>query len=181
MGELVEVKIDGTFPADLILIDSVFEDGSCFIETGTLDGEKTLKMKNSPKQTASKFNLDKKKVSNFIINGKIVCDHPNPELYQLNGKMHVEYEIKDKNGDVEKYDIPLDAKQLLLKGAKLRNTDWIIGIVCYTGHNCKIMKNAKEPRVKYSSVESLMNVALVIILVVQSILCIICAILRGVY
>ena len=95
--------------------------------------------------------------------------------------MHVEYEIKDKNGDVEKYDIPLDAKQLLLKGAKLRNTDWIIGIVCYTGHNCKIMKNAKEPRVKYSSGESLMNVAFVIILVVQSILCIICAILRGVY
>ena len=43
------------------------------------------------------------------------------------------------------------------------------------------MKNAKEPRVKYSSGESLMNVALVIILVVQSILCIICAILRGVY
>ena len=61
MGELVEVKIDGTFPADLILIDSVFEDGSCFIETGTLDGEKTLKMKNSPKQTASKFNLIKRK------------------------------------------------------------------------------------------------------------------------
>ena len=46
MGELVEVKVDGTFPADLILIDSD-EDGSCFIETGTLDGEKTLKMNNS--------------------------------------------------------------------------------------------------------------------------------------
>ena len=47
MGELVEVKEDGTFPADLILIDSVYEDGPCFIETGTLDGEKTLKMNNS--------------------------------------------------------------------------------------------------------------------------------------
>ena len=135
MGELVEVKIDGTFPADLILIDSVFEDGSCFIETGSLDGEKTLKMKNSPKQTANKFNLNNKKVSNIIINGKTICDHPNPELYQLNGKIHIEFEIKDKNGEIERYDIPLDAKQLLLKGAKLRNTDWIIGIVCYTGHN----------------------------------------------
>ena len=181
IGELVEVKNDGTFPADLILIDSIFEDGSCFIETGSLDGEKTLKMKNSPKQTANKFNLNNKKVSNIIINGKTICDHPNPELYQLNGKIHIEFEIKDKNGEIERYDIPLDAKQLLLKGAKLRNTDWIIGIVCYTGHNCKIMKNAKEPRVKYSSVESLMNMALVIILIVQSILCIICAILRGVY
>jgi magnesium-transporting ATPase (P-type) len=43
IGELVEVKNDGTFPADLILIDSIFEDGSCFIETGSLDGEKNIK------------------------------------------------------------------------------------------------------------------------------------------
>ena len=31
-------------------------------------------------------------------------------------------------GKQEVYDIPLDAKQLLLKRAKLENTSWIIGI-----------------------------------------------------
>ena len=182
IGELVYVVCNRTFPSDLILIDSSLDDGSCFIETGSLDGEKTLKMKNCPKDTANKFNFNGKKVNNINISGDVVCDHPNPELYLLNGKMHLNFEVNDgdktENGN---FTIPLDAKQLLLKGAKLKNTDWIIGIVCYTGHNCKIMKNAKEPRIKYSSVEFLMNEALVFILILQAILCIICAILRGIY
>ena len=174
IGEIVEVKQDFSFPADLILIDSSLPEGICFIETGTLDGEKTLKLKNSPTQTAGKLNVNEKKIDNFNMKGDVICDHPNPELYQLNGKLNI-------NLENEKFEIPLDAKQLLLKGAKLRNTPWIIGIVCYTGHNCKIMKNSKEPRVKYSSVESLMNKSLVIIFIVQAILCLISAILNVSY
>ena len=174
IGEVVEVKQDDAFPADLILIDSSLPEGICFIETGTLDGEKTLKLKNSPTQTAGKLNVNEKKIDNFNMKGDVICDHPNPELYQLNGKLNI-------NLENEKFEIPLDAKQLLLKGAKLRNTPWIIGIVCYTGHNCKIMKNSKEPRVKYSSVESLMNKSLVIIFIVQAILCLISAILNVSY
>ena len=174
IGEVVEVKQDDAFPADLILIDSSLPEGICFIETGTLDGEKTLKLKNSPTQTAGKLNVNEKKIDNFNMKGDVICDHPNPELYQLNGKLNITLEN-------ENFEIPLDAKQLLLKGAKLRNTPWIIGIVCYTGHNCKIMKNSKEPRVKYSSVESLMNKSLVIIFIVQAILCLISAILNVTY
>ena len=47
---------DETFPADLILLDSGLNDGLCYIETGTIDGEKILKIKNSPKEFAGKFN-----------------------------------------------------------------------------------------------------------------------------
>jgi hypothetical protein len=43
------------------------------------------------------------------------------------------------------------------------------------------MKNAKEPIMKFSSVEKLMNKGLVLILIVQAVLCILCAILRGTY
>ena len=46
IGELVLVAQDQTFPADLILIDSGLNDGLCFIETGSLDGEKTLKQRD---------------------------------------------------------------------------------------------------------------------------------------
>ena len=180
VGELVEVEQGETFPADLILIDSDLQDGICFIETGTLDGEKTLKQKESPKQTASKFmGENKEKCKNIEISGMIVADKPNPELYRLNGKMHIEF--KTNNNNVEIYDIALDAKQLLLKGAKLENTGWIVGIVVYAGHNCKLMKNAKNPVTKYSSLESLMNKCLLFIFILQCILCIIAAILRGVY
>ena len=178
IGELVSVMENETFPADLILIDSELPEGICYIETGTLDGEKTLKLKESPKQTATKFNKEGEKVENFLISGEVICDLPNPELYQLNGKMHLEFNINNNN---EIYDIPLDSKQLLLKGAKLKNTQWVIGIIVYTGHDCKIMKNAKEQVTKYSSVEKLMNKSLIYIFILQVILCILAAILRGIY
>ena len=181
MGEIVSVKQDDIFPADLILLDSDLSEGICFIETGSLDGEKTLKLKESPKQTAGKFNKKGEKHSDFVISGNALADKPNPELYSLNGKMHLVFTNMNEKGKQEIYDIPLESKQLLLKGAKLKNTSWIIGIVVYTGHNCKIMKNAKDPVTKYSSVELLMNKALIFIFILQAIFCIIAAILRGYY
>ena len=180
MGQIVEVLQEQPFPADLILIDSELPEGICFIETGTLDGEKTLKQKESPTETKGKFNINGKKADKFDISGDAIADHPNPELYLLNGKMHLSFQTNISNGK-EEYDIPLNAKQLLLKGAKLKNTKWIIGIVVYTGHNCKLMKNAKEPRSKFSSVDYLMNKGLILILIIQAILCLLCAILRGVF
>jgi magnesium-transporting ATPase (P-type) len=60
MGEIVKINKDGVFPSDLMLIDSNLPDGVCFIETGTLDGEKTLKIKSSPNFTKGKLS----KISN---------------------------------------------------------------------------------------------------------------------
>ena len=180
VGEIVEVLQDNTFPADLILIDSELPGGICFIETGTLDGEKTLKQKEAPKETREKFKENNEKIQKFEIFGEVIADMPNPALYQLNGRMELSYKISsEKNTEI--YKIPLDAKQLLLKGAKLKNTKWVIGIVIYTGHNCKLMKNAKDPISKFSSVESLMNSGLIIIFLVQFILCCVSVVLRGFY
>ena len=124
---------------------------------------------NIPSQTLNLIN------SNIItIEGIIQCDLPNPSLYMLNGKANMRL-----NGIGNEF--PLDAKNLLLKGAKLRNTDWIIGIVIYTGHNCKLMKNAKDPILKMSSVEALLNKLLVGILFLQIILSIISTICHFVY
>lgn len=36
--------------------------------------------------------------------------------------------------------VPLGADQILLRGAQLRNTQWVIGIVVYTGHDTKLMQ-----------------------------------------
>ena len=199
LGEIVVVEQDEIFPADLVLLDSPLPEGICFIETGSLDGEKTLKQKNPNNDTIGKFikekyyetntkninscnndntniaiNTEKKWIENFSIEGYCICDQPNPELYSLNGKINM-----DING--QKLNFPIDHKQLLLKGAKLKNTRWIIGLIIYAGHDCKIMKNSKQPRVKYSTVEILMNNRLIIIFSVQCILCIISAICRGIY
>ena len=164
-----------TFPADLILIDSELNEGICFIETWTLDGEKTLKQKESPKEIAGKLNQNGEPKYGFNISWLVITDPPNQDLYLLSKIM----KVRLNNGGEET--ISLSAKQLLLKGAKLKNTKWVIGIVIYIGHDCKIMKNAKDPVTKYSSLERLMNKGLIIIFCLQAILCIIAAILRGYY
>ena len=175
IGELVLVNQNMTFPADLILVDSELNEGICFIETGTLDGEKTLKQKESPKEIAGQLNSNKEPIKSFNISGLVITDPPNQDLYLLSKIM----KVRLNNGGEET--ISLSAKQLLLKGAKLKNTKWIIGIVVYVGHDCKIMKNAKDPVTKYSSLERLMNKGLIIIFILQAILCIIAAVLRGFY
>ena len=174
MGEIVTVFQNNNFPADLILIDSEINEGVCYIETGSLDGEKTLKIKCSPNEIAGMMSENKNVIKKINIEGYVICDFPNPELYQLNGKMNL-------NINNNKFEIPLDSKQLLLKGAKLKNTKWIVGIICYSGHNCKIMKNSQQQKIKYSTVEFLMNKSLLFIFILQCIFCLISVILHGIY
>ena len=64
----------------------------------------------------------------------------------------------------------------MLKGSNLRNTDFVYGVVVYTGHHTKVMMNSAKPRRKLSDLESLMNKSILIILVAQFILALIAAI-----
>jgi magnesium-transporting ATPase (P-type) len=74
--------------------------------------------------------------------GKCECDLPNAELYEFTGSLKI-----------DKKSYPLSATQLLLKGSVLKNTEWITGIVAYTGKESKLMMNAKQGRNKQSMVE----------------------------
>ena len=179
VGDVISILENETFPADIILIDSNLSEGVCYIETGTLDGEKTLKLKEAPIQTGGLFNVNGDRRDEFKLSGRVFADMPNPELYQLNGKIILKYSSDIDKDKIKEYNIPLDSKQLLLRGAKLKNTEWVIGIVVYSGHDCKIMKNTKEPITKYSSVEKLMNKALIYIFTFQAILCLSSAFLKG--
>ena len=117
VGELVIVKQNDPFPADLILLDSSLPEGACFIETGTLDGEKTLKNKIANKNTTGIVTLEKdNNVLNAkipMIEGKIECDNASPELYKFDGALELTISQKKKAKEEK---ISLDAKQILLKG-----------------------------------------------------------------
>lgn len=54
----------------------------------------------------------------------------------------------------------------MLRGSKLRNTDWAIGIVVYTGVDTKIMKNAESSKYKRSKIDVMTDRALLYILVI---------------
>ena len=43
--------------------------------------------------------------------------------------------------------VPLGPDQLLLRGAQIRNTPWCYGLVVFTGHDTKLMRNATSVEV----------------------------------
>lgn len=57
--------------------------------------------------------------------------------------------------------MPLGPDQLLLQGAQIRNTPWVYGLVVYTGHETKLMRNATAAPIKRTAVERQVNVQIV--------------------
>ncbi|KAJ3341359.1 hypothetical protein HDU93_004995 [Gonapodya sp. JEL0774] len=53
---------------------------------------------------------------------------------------------------------PLDLSNLLLRGAVVRNTGWVVGIVVYTGHDTRVVRNGGQVKGKQSRAERVMNV-----------------------
>ncbi|KAF9108735.1 hypothetical protein BGX27_008254 [Mortierella sp. AM989] len=51
--------------------------------------------------------------------------------------------------------------QILLRGAQLRNTTWVYGVVVFTGHESKLMRNASATPIKRTSVEKMTNVQII--------------------
>ena len=82
VGEVVLIKENQSFPADIILLDSNLTDGIAFIETATLDGEKALKQKISRKECSGFFNNGSSWKYKFKAEGKFSCESINPNLYQ---------------------------------------------------------------------------------------------------
>ena len=61
--------------------------------------------------------------------------------------------------------VPLGPDQLLLRGAQIRNTPWAYGIVVFTGHETKLMRNATAAPIKRTVVERQVNVQIVFLFV----------------
>ena len=49
-----------------------------------------------------------------------------------------------------KQNVLLTLKQFLPRGAVLKNTQWMIGLVVYSGKNTKVMKNTEKKKEKKS-------------------------------
>jgi phospholipid-transporting ATPase len=60
---------------------------------------------------------------------------------------------------------------LLLRGTSLKNTDWIYGLVVYTGHETKIMKNSSKTRTKFSRIEVQTNKEIILVFLFQILVC----------
>ena len=183
-GEIILIYENKVIPADMILLDSGFIEGTCYVETSSLDGEKTLKLKVANKYTQGFISNDVKankgiekfiQGENYVFSGFIKINAPSPDLNYVNGTIHVMFDKKDVHINQE---VIISINEFLLKGSILKNTNWIIGIVVYTGMNNKIILNSKKPRMKMSQIEKTLNYCLVFVFSFLMICCLICSIMH---
>ena len=89
------------------------------------------------------------------------CDPPNNALYNFEG--NIEYQVKIE--DTVKSDVMgVGPEQVVLRGSTLRNTEYMIGMTVYTGHDTKIMMNSMKASYKFSNLDTQTNDAVKLIL-----------------
>ncbi|KAG8990773.1 hypothetical protein FRB93_003037 [Tulasnella sp. JGI-2019a] len=159
VGDVVRIQSNDFIPADVVLISSSEPEGLCYIETSNLDGETNLKIKQASTQTAHM-------ISPHLVqqmSGCLRSEQPNNSLYTYEGTL-----MLNVNGAERQ--VPMSPEQVLLRGAQLRNTPWAYGLVVFTGHETKLMRNATAAPVKRTAVEKQVNVQIVFLFILLIVL-----------
>ncbi|KAJ3349337.1 hypothetical protein GGF32_005659 [Allomyces javanicus] len=87
----------------------------------------------------------------------------------------------DDNDDDAYWRIPLSPSSVLLRGCTLRNTEWVIGVVLYTGSDTKIQLNAGGTPSKRTRIEKQMNPQVILNFVILAAMCLVCGITHVLY
>ncbi len=170
LGNILLIKENESFPADMILINSSEQNGLCYKETKNLDGETNLKYRQANSRIAENFN-DPSNLS--MLSGTVECKPPNEFIYEFDAKIKLNPSItqvdnadNDENFNAEDF-IYIDRNSFLLRGCSLKQTEYVYGLVIYVGHNTKIMKNSPSARSKISKIENIMNFQIMVIFILQ--------------
>lgn len=144
VGDFVKILNNESFPADILICATSEDENVAFVETKNLDGETNLKSRNAV-QTLTHLRSAADcatKLNTF----RIDCDRPDVNMYRLNAAVVIDKDV-----------FPVDMQNTLLRGTVLRNTDWVIGVVMYTGDDTRIVMNSGGTPSKRSKVERQMN------------------------
>ncbi|XP_059673485.1 phospholipid-transporting ATPase VD [Gavia stellata] len=167
VGDFIRLSRNEIIPADMVLLYSSDLDGICYVETAGLDGETNLKQRQVVRGYSEQVSeIDPEKFSS-----RIECESPNNDLSRFQG--FVEHSNKDRVG--------LSKENLLLRGCTVRNTEAVVGIVVYAGHETKAMLNNSGPHYKRSKLERKVNTDILWCVLLLILMCLTGAIGHGIW
>ncbi|XP_056326707.1 probable phospholipid-transporting ATPase VD [Danio aesculapii] len=167
VGDLVRLCCNEIIPADMVLLHSSDSNGVCHIETANLDGETNLKQRQVVRDLTHQG-------SEFVpenFSSRIECENPNNDLRRFRGFMEHPGKVR----------VGLHSENLLLRSCTVRNTETVIGIVVYAGHETKAMQNNSGPRYKRSKLERRLNMDVLWSVALLLLMCFIAAIGHGLW
>lgn len=181
VGDIIKIKNNESIPADIIVLATSNPHGICYVETKNLDGETNLKIRQAPPKTAQLQSAEEFEKLNAVLQ----VEPPSTKLYTFNGKIILPTEEGAAGGsdsqilDAEAF--PITPDNLLLRGCQIRNTEFVIGVVAYTGPHTKIIMNSGRTPSKRSRIEKQMNPQIILSFILLAVICLTCAIMQGQY
>lgn len=174
VGDFVRIYSDDQIPADIVIFSTSDPDGACYVETKNLDGETNLKVRQALRcGRAVRHARDCEKVACVI-----ESEPPNPNIYQYNGT--IRWKQRDGTGAEQDRAEPISIQNMLLRGCSLRNTDWVLGVVVFTGKETKIMLNSGITPSKRSRIARELNWDVIYNFIILFIMALVSGIVQGV-
>ncbi|GAA5954486.1 hypothetical protein JCM3765_004472 [Sporobolomyces pararoseus] len=171
VGDFVRLHADESVPADLIICATSEEENVCFVETKNLDGETNLKSRSAvPELTHLRTSSAIANDAKFVIR----AEAPDVNMFTYNAAVEIQDGRLGKDGGPLK--CPVNLTTMLLRGTVVRNTEWVIGVVCMTGRDTKIVLNSGGTPSKRSKVERLMNPMVFLNLFLLALMTVMCAV-----
>ena len=122
-GDVIIIKDGETVPADcLLLYSSNTYRECCYLDPRSLDGSQYLMKKDILKYTENISEDNPIDYCNYFVNSKITYEKENPDYNSFKGKL----ELVDGS-------LPITIENIVFRGAILKSTDFIYGVVLYTG------------------------------------------------
>ncbi|KIY50725.1 phospholipid-translocating P-type ATPase [Fistulina hepatica ATCC 64428] len=164
VGDFVFLRDGDAIPADVVIC-STSEDGNvAYVETKNLDGETNLKSRSAVPALTHLSSLEACADPQNACS--VDCDRPELNMYRFNGAVSLSDSSKAS----------VDLSMTLLRGSVVRNTDWVIGLVLFTGVDTKIMLNSGLTPSKRSKIDRLMNIQVIINLLLLAVMSVVCGI-----
>jgi phospholipid-translocating P-type ATPase (flippase) len=165
VGDLVMVLVDQPSPADLVMIASSSAGNTAYIQTTNLDGETNFKSRCGIDKAASAIDMmTSTDRSGPMPEITVKAEPPRSDLDWFQGEISFQhFEDSSPKQQVE----TLSVRNFIPREGVVRGTDWIIGIVTYTGKDTKVLLGNQRPDYKTSKIDRMTDQLVMVILFLQ--------------
>lgn len=149
-------------PADMVILATA-SNNVCYVETKDIDGETNLKHKVVP---SGEFRISEEEYGWLSVE----CEPASDKIYSFQGVL-----LKANSTPIAHDQMPLMYENFVLRGCSLRNTEFMVGTVCYVGADTRIMRNSVIGSQKKSDLEQKTNLQIIFVFFTMLGLCAIAA------